>query len=289
MKIRFNLKNIPKYLSYILLLYIIICAFTVTFSFVMFIVFIFISLLLYILSYCLNHPYNKNIESPKFFNVFIKTFSVLFFLFFLIVIFINTLYPLQYIDNNKNFDYIIVFGSGVSTDDSKNIIINKRIETAINYYEKNNKTKFVLSGAKGDNEFIEEAFYMRNYMLNKGVPNDRILVDIFSNNTYENINNSLYIIKEDMINRNRHENIFVWSFKKDIDFFIFDNVSISFLSNEFHLMRIDMMAKLKGVKNPKNIVVKTTPFYLLYYEVREVLSIMKAFVLFQLKIIWEKI
>lgn len=82
MKIRFNLKNIPKYLSYILLIYIFICAFTVTFSFVMFIVFIFISSLLYILSYCLNHPYNQKIESPKFFNVFIETITILFFLFF---------------------------------------------------------------------------------------------------------------------------------------------------------------------------------------------------------------
>lgn len=45
-----------------------------------------------------------------------------------------------------------------------------------------------------------------------------------------------------------------------------------------------MIAKLKGVKKPKNIVLRTTPFYLLYYEVREVLSIMKGFVLFQLKI-----
>ena len=285
MKYKLNIKNIPKYLSYVLLIYIFICALTVTFSFVMIIIFILMSILLYLLSYCLNHPYDYKKESPKFFNVFIETISILIFSFFSIVILINTIYPIQYIDNNKNFDYIIVFGAGVSTDESKNIIINTRILTALKYSDENNRTKFVLSGAKGDNEFIEEAFYMRNYMLSSGVPNDRILVDIFSNNTYENINNSLYIIKEDMINRNRRESIFGRPFKKDMDFFIYDNVEIGFLSNEFHLMRIDMMAKLKGVKKPINIVVKTTPFYLLYYEIREVLSIMKAFVLFQLKIV----
>lgn len=99
--------------------------------------------------------------------------------------------------------------------------------------KKNNKTKFVLSGAKGKNEFIEEAFYMRNYMLSKGIPNDRILVDIFSNNTYENINNSLYIIKEDMIIRNRHENIFGRPFKKDIDFLYLIMLILAFYQMNF--------------------------------------------------------
>ena len=280
-----NIKNIPKYVSYILIIYILICSFTLTFSIEMVLVFLSMSILLYLLSFCLNNWHDKKVEEPKFFNIFIIVFNIVFFMSFFIVILINIIYPMRYINKNVDYDYIIVFGAGVSTDESKNVIINKRIETAIKNYHLNNKTKFVLSGARGKNEFIEEAFYMRYYMLASGVPEDKILVDIFSNNTYENINNSLYIIKEDILRRNKHENILGRPFKKDIDFFIFDNVNIGFLSNEFHLMRIDMMAKLKGVDNPNNILVKTEPFYIFYYEIREVLSLIKAFSKFQLKII----
>lgn len=221
-------------------------------------------------------------KPPKFLNVFLTTGFVMLYSFFIISVSAIFFSKKNTLPDTEEYDYVVVFGAGVSVDESKNLFINKRIEKAIDYANKHQKTKFVLSGAKLDDEIIEEAYYMRNYMELSGVDSKRILVDIFSFNTYENIDNSLLMIREDIIKRNRYENLLNRPIGKKIGNFDFEGIKIGFLSNDFHLMRINMMVSKKNVKDIYNIVVETPTVFIPYYYMREVLSLYKALWLSQL-------
>lgn len=280
--IEFIKKYITLILAGILLFYYITCSIITRFSLSMAAPF-FIAILLLVLLYYVNEKkVNKEETGVKFLHVFIYVASMFFFSIYIIVILLNVFLPKQYEKNNRPYQYIIVFGAGVSVDETKNVIINKRIDKAIEYSIRNRKTTFVLSGAKLDDEIIEEAYYMKDYMVARGVEPNRILVDIFSYNTFENINNSLFMIKEDLLRRNQFENIINRPFTKNREIYDFDYLKIGFVSNDFHLWRINMMAKKLGVNNINDIVVDTVPYLNLFYQVREVMALFKAFSLGQL-------
>ena len=56
---------------------------------------------------------------------------------------------------------------------------------------------FVPSGGKGSDEVIAEAEAIGNYLQSQGIPEEQILVENQSANTFENIRNSMELIKED--------------------------------------------------------------------------------------------
>ena len=280
--IRIIKKNICFVLALLLFLYVIVCDFLMTFSFSMNLVFGIAIVLLLMLQYMIFFPVDKEFRGPSFIRVFAKVVSTFFFLGITLLIVFNVFYTKNYIsDHNHKFDYIIVFGAGISNN--KNVIMNGRIEKAIEYSKKYENCRFVLTGAKGDNEPIEEAIYMKNYMTERGVDGKRVLVDTLSYNTYENINNSLNLIKKDILNRNKKENILKRPFKNTESNFDLDFLNIGFMSSEFHLSRINMMARKLGINRPYDIACDTKNFYKLYMYVREDLSLFKAFVLNQLK------
>ena len=269
-------------LAAIIFIYILICDTLVSFSLSMNAVFFTAIILLLLLHYITNNPVRKELRPPSFIHEFIKVVSIFFFLGVTSLILFNVLYPKNHLNGeNQEFDYIVVFGAGIS--DEKTEIINSRIEKAIETSKTNKRCKFVLTGAKGSNEPIEEAVYMRNYMVERGVNDNKIIVDLYSINTSENIINSLRLIKQDVIKRNARENIITRPFKDDDNYFDLDFLNIGFMSSEFHLTRINLMAKKLGINRPYDIECYTNPIYRPYLYVREDLSLFKALVLNQLK------
>lgn len=267
----------------ILFIYIIICDILMSFSISMNLCFFASIVLLILVGYVINNPIDYTKRGPSFIYTFIKVSSILFFVGVLSIVFFNILYPKHYInENEQTFDYIIVFGAGVSRED--NTIINGRIEKAIEYAKKYKRCKFVLTGAKGKDEPIEEAIYMRNYMVERGIDDSQIIIDPFSVNTGENIINSLELIKKDIRKRNPRENIITRPFKSSKDNFDLDFLNIGFMSSDFHLTRINMMAKKLGISRPYDILCETYWLYAPYLYLREDLSLFKALVLNQLKI-----
>lgn len=254
-----------------------------TFSFSMNSIFIAAIVLCILIHYMINNPLNLEERSPSFIRIFIHIFSAFFFVGITSLILFNILYPKNSLnENNQKFDYIIVFGAGVS--ENKTEIMNSRIDKAVDYSKKFNRCKFVLTGAKGGNELIEEALYMRNYLNDRGIDDSKILIEPNSINTNENILNSLNVIKKDVIRRNARENIITRPFKNMNNSFDLDFLNIGFMSSEFHLTRINMMAKKLGISRPYDIPCDTRNIYKPYMYVREVLSMFKALVLNQLKV-----
>lgn len=276
-------KYLYLFLAAVVLVYTVICDIFMTFSLSMNAVFFTAFVLLILLYYMAERPLNKEERGPSFLRIFVKVFSIFFFSGIIILIIFNVLYPKKYLnEKDQKFDYIIVFGAGVS--ENKTEIINSRIERAVEYSQIYPRCKFVLTGARGNNELIEEALYMRDYLKNRGIDDSRILIEPRSINTSENVLNSLNVIKKDIIKRNPRENIITRPFKNITDYFDLDFLNIGFMSSEFHLTRINMMAKKLGISRPYDIPCATRNLYKPYMYIREDLSLFKAFVLGQIKL-----
>ena len=267
----------------LILIYLVICDIFMTFSLSMNAVMITAFILCILLFYMLQHPLNLEERAPSFIRIFVKVFSVYFFVGIISLVIFNLIYPKNYLNEaDQKYDYIIVFGAGIS--ENRTEIINSRIDRAIEYANKFPHCKFVLTGAKGSNELIEEALYMRNYLNDRGIDDSRIIIEPNSINTSENILNSLNLIKKDIMKRNARENIITRPFKNVNDHFDLDFLNIGFMSSEFHITRINMMAKKLGISRPYDIPCETRNIYKPYMYIREDLSIFKALVLNQIKI-----
>ena len=254
-----------------------------TFSLIMNTFLIVAFVLCILIYYMINNPVNLEERAPSFIRTFINVFATFYFVGVTSLILFNVLYPKNYLNTyNQTYDYIIVFGAGIS--ENKTEIMNSRINMAVEYAREYPRCKFVLTGAKGSNEPIEEAIYMRNYLKERGIDDKKILIDSSSINTSENILNSLNLIKKDVMRRNARENIITRPFKNKENYFDLEFLNIGFMSSEFHLTRINMMAKKVGISRPYDIPCKTNFIYKPYMYFRENLSIIKALVLNQIKV-----
>ena len=276
-------KNIFILIAIILFIYLAFCDAVMSISLTMNLCFIAASTLLIMLQICINNPVDEEESEPSFFHIFTKVATTMFFSAFLIITLFNLLYPKNTIDEaaNEKYDYIIVFGAGISN--GKTLVMNSRLDNAIEYAKKYRRCKFVLTGAKGEEEPIEEAVYMRNYMVDRGISDSLIIIDPYSVNTQENIYNALTLIRKDVFRRNPKERIITRPFKSDENRFDLDFLNIGFMSSEFHLTRINLMAKKYGIYKPYDIACETKAIYKPYLYIREDLSLIKAFVLNELK------
>ena len=119
-------------------------------------------------------------------------FSVSFLVFMIYVVF------LQIIPKRKNFDYIIIHGAGLLDGDRVPRLLGNRIDKAIDVYRKDDTpTKIIPSGGQGYDESISEAEAMKRYLIEKGIPEEDIILEDKSTTTLENIKFSMNIIEQD--------------------------------------------------------------------------------------------
>ncbi len=89
-------------------------------------------------------------------------------------------------------DYIIVLGSGLMGGNRVTPLLAGRIDRTLKVYRRQADKKkkppmLIMSGGKGGDEQIAEGEAMKRYALEQGIPEDRILVEDQSENTYENM------------------------------------------------------------------------------------------------------
>lgn len=283
MTVKYDIKNSwPLIIAIILFVYTIFCVITLGFNIFVFSVF-FIAIVLNLgLFYLLTHRINNKQMPVKFYRIFITIAYAVFFGFFAIVILINVLSKKQSLPNDESYDYVIVFGASVSMINEHNIIINSRIDKAIEYANGHKDTKFILTGAKLKHDAFEEATYMKEYMIARGIDESRVLTDTMSVNTYENISNALYIMKSDIVKNNIYDNILDSPVSINNSGRNLDYLKIGLLSTDFHIFRINLMSKKLGIKDQYDLSVESDALHKLYLYVQETLSLYKAFVLNQI-------
>ncbi len=117
--------------------------------------------------------------------------SVVFVIFMIYCIF------LQIIPRKKDFDYVIIHGAGLIDGQRMSKLLSQRVDKAIEVYQKDPTPPILIpSGGRGSDEKISEAEAMREYLLEKGIPAEKIIAEDQSKTTYENLLNSKKIIDE---------------------------------------------------------------------------------------------
>ena len=124
-------------------------------------------------------------------------------------------------------DYIIILGCKIKNDGSLTPLLKGRVDKAIEFYklqkEKNGKELiFIPSGGKGADEIISEGEAIRNYLIEKGIRKDLIIVEKKSRNTYENIKFSYKLINKDS--------------------------KILFSTTKYHVFRAGIIATMQNIK-----------------------------------------
>ena len=121
-------------------------------------------------------------------------------------------------------DVVIILGSGLRGEEvAPNLA--KRLDKAAEYYEKNNDAYFVVTGGQGPFEAITEALAMERYLIEKGVPQEKIIKEDKSTSTYENFEFAFRILNEKQI----------------------PTESVIFITNKFHIYRAEGIAKSMGI------------------------------------------
>ena len=114
---------------------------------------------------------------------------------FMALLFYSWVYRL--LPRRRQYDYIIIHGAGLDGPRPTPLLAG-RIDKALELWKKQHQHgKFVVSGGQGADEVVSEAQAMRDYLLEKGVPGDAILMEDKSTTTWENLRYSLAIINAD--------------------------------------------------------------------------------------------
>lgn len=86
----------------------------------------------------------------------------------------------------ENYDAIIVLGAQVKMDGTLSLQLTWRMDAALEAWQAH-PCPVVVCGGQGVNEPGPEGEYMRDYLLEKGVPAEQILAETSSTNTRENL------------------------------------------------------------------------------------------------------
>lgn len=90
---------------------------------------------------------------------------------------------------------VIVLGCGLRGE-RVSVGLAKRLNKAAEYHEKNPEAMIIVSGGQGPQEDISEALAMKRYLVDKGIAEDKIIMEDKSTSTITNFRNSRAIMEE---------------------------------------------------------------------------------------------
>lgn len=146
--------------------------------------------------------------------------------------------------------FIIILGCGMRKDGTPTPLLRSRIDRAIEFarYQERKSGKlinFIPSGGQGSDEIISESQCMKNYLMQQGISEGRILLEERSTTTSENMR-----------------------FSKEIIDSIDPNEKAAYATNNYHVLRSGMFATENGLK-AEGIGAKTKWYFWPNAAVRE--------------------
>lgn len=153
------------------------------------------------------------------------------------------------IDDNNDYDCILVLGAGIRGDEPSPML-KERLDTGIEIYNKKLVSTFIMSGDHGRVNY-DEVNVMKNYAFDQGIPSSSIFMDHAGFSTYD----SLYRAK------------YVFGVKK-----------VLIITEEYHLYRALYIAKQLGIEASGVDATKEIYSGQSLREIREILARNKDFV-----------
>ncbi len=148
-----------------------------------------------------------------------------------------------------NETVIIVYGAGLQGE-KPGKALQKRLNTAISLY---NGCYIIVSGGQGDNEVRTEASAMKEYLVDRGIPEENVIEEDRSRNTIQNINYSFEIIRENG----------------------FEDYKVVSVSNAFHIPRIILLCRKLGFESYPALAPDPDSRFIFATLVREYMSYVK--------------
>jgi uncharacterized SAM-binding protein YcdF (DUF218 family) len=126
---------------------------------------------------------------------------------------------------DKDKDFLIVLGCGLRPDGSPTPLLRGRLDRALAFAERQlaetgKSLTFVTSGGQGPDECISESESMARYLMERGVPEERILREDRSTDTFENMK-------------------FSWEKIKALD----PGAKVAFATTNYHVFRSGLFAR----------------------------------------------
>lgn len=128
-------------------------------------------------------------------------------------------------------DFLIILGAQWK-DTGPSEVLRRRLDKAIGYLEQNPGTRAIVTGGQGGNESIPEAVGMREYLMQAGIEEERILVEDSSESTYQNLVFSARLLDS-------------------------EEDSVVIVTNNFHVFRAVSIAKKQGYRNVEGLAAGT--------------------------------
>lgn len=155
----------------------------------------------------------------------------------------------------KNCDAIIVLGAGLNRS-RVSTSLAYRLDKAFEYANENKNSIIIVSGGQGKGEERTESSAMKEYLINKGISEERIYEENKSTNTVENFTFSKNILDK-IFNGNNYKTVYV--------------------TNDFHIFRAGLIAKKCGFTAYGLGAQSYKPLIFNFY-IREYFSIIKFFI-----------
>ena len=133
-------------------------------------------------------------------------------------------------------DAVIVLGAGLRGEEPSKAL-RFRLDAAYDYAMQNPNALIVVSGGQGENEVIAESTAMKRYLVKRGLAEERIIEENKSTSTQENLAFSKAILDDALGN----------------------NYRIAIISNDYHVLRAESLAKEVGFLSVSHTAAKT-PF-----------------------------
>ena len=154
---------------------------------------------------------------------------------------------------------MVIFGCQVKPW-GPSILLQDRLDAALDYLEDHPDMTVVVTGGKGDDEHVSEARCMYDYLTEHGVDGERVLMEDRSRNTRQNIANTLELIRAEGVDTSK---------------------GVVLASNGFHLTRIRMLWERADGPGPVSALAAPTSHFpsLIWMHIREPLALVKSFFL----------
>ena len=153
-------------------------------------------------------------------------------------------------------DAVIVLGAGIRGD-KVTYPLKTRLDKAIEYHRKNPDSIIVVTGGKGLQETVTEAYAMEKYLVTNGVNKDQIIKEEKATSTNENMR-----------------------FTRDIlDRYFGDKYKVVVITNNFHIYRSVSIANYEGFDDVSHINSSIQWYNIIPCYLRESLAVIKMFVI----------
>lgn len=162
-------------------------------------------------------------------------------------------------DGQDGLSYLVVLGAQMK-ENGPSVALQRRLDRAYDYLVKNPDTLCVVSGGQGSNEPVSEAQGMKDYLLKRGIAQERIIMEDQSRDTQQNLAFSRTLIPAEV-------------------------TKVGIVTSNFHVYRSVQLAKRQGFADAQGLAATSGIYFLPNNMLREFFGIMKDWVFGNMKLL----